>query len=173
MVAGMVFTWPSFCGNLFPCHSHPTDGTTFELSLSGVPQGLRAIYPTSIPAEAPAYMLSWAVGRYEQLDLGRTSAGTQVDVWFFPEHRADAVTGSRHLREAFDWLERTYGPYLYGDRVAGGARAPMEAWSITPSGTSRPTPWTVRTSRSTRRLTVGSAMASASAVGRIWCSPRV
>src|ERR1044071_8590731 len=30
---GSTVTWPYFCGNLFPCHSQPADGTTFTLAL--------------------------------------------------------------------------------------------------------------------------------------------
>jgi aminopeptidase N len=139
---GMVFTWPYYCGNLFPCHSHPTDGARFELELTGVSGGRRAVFPASIPSQAPAYMLAWAVGDYAFLDLGRTAAGTRVGVWYLPGHRDDAVSGSVHLRQAFDWLERTYGEYPYGDDVAGvevpwppGAYGGMEHhpyWHIAP-----------------------------------------
>ena len=119
MERGMVFTWPYYCGNLFPCHSHPSDGARFELSLTGVPEGETAIYPRSIPSEAPSYMVSWAIGRYSRLDLGTTSAGTRVGVWYLPGQQTAAERGSLHLRDIFDWLERTYGPYPYGDEVAG------------------------------------------------------
>nr|MBA2542142.1 hypothetical protein [Deltaproteobacteria bacterium] len=33
---GSTVIWPYFCGNLFPCHSKPADGTTFTLSLDNV-----------------------------------------------------------------------------------------------------------------------------------------
>ena len=35
----MTFTWPEFCGNFFPCVSHPRDGLRFTLDVTGVPEG--------------------------------------------------------------------------------------------------------------------------------------
>nr|MBA3540379.1 hypothetical protein [Deltaproteobacteria bacterium] len=55
---GSTVIWPYFCGNLFPCHSQPADGTTFTLALSGVPDGKTAVFPESIDTEAPPYMLA-------------------------------------------------------------------------------------------------------------------
>jgi hypothetical protein len=34
---GSTVIWPYHCGNLFPCHSNPADGTTFTLAIDGVP----------------------------------------------------------------------------------------------------------------------------------------
>ena len=34
MAEGVTLTWPTFCGNLFPCHSAPRDGVTFELAIT-------------------------------------------------------------------------------------------------------------------------------------------
>ncbi|MBW3535314.1 MAG: penicillin acylase family protein, partial [Gemmatimonadetes bacterium] len=45
---GSTVTWPYFCGNLFPCHSLPADGTTFTLALDGIPEGHAAVFPPSI-----------------------------------------------------------------------------------------------------------------------------
>ena len=80
--SGLTFTWPTFCGNLFPCKSDPSDGTSFALTLSNVPAGQVAVYPEKIAEEAPSYMLAWAVGDYTKLDLGQTSAGTRVSAWY-------------------------------------------------------------------------------------------
>ena len=58
LAGGSTVIWPYFCGNLFPCHSQPADGTTFTLALDGVPSGATAVYPPAIAAEAPPYMPS-------------------------------------------------------------------------------------------------------------------
>src|SRR5688572_27158850 len=42
---GSTVVWPYFCGNLFPCHSQPADGTKFTLAIDGVPSGKTAVYP--------------------------------------------------------------------------------------------------------------------------------
>ena len=34
---GYSLLWPYHCGNLFPCHSQPRDGTTLSLAVTGVP----------------------------------------------------------------------------------------------------------------------------------------
>lgn len=111
-------TWPSFCGNLFPCHSNPADGTTFELALSGVPEGETAIFPASIDADAPPYMLAWAVGNYECQGLGQTDAGTNVKVCWLPRGKTAALAGTANLVSVFDWFETVLGPYMYGNDVA-------------------------------------------------------
>lgn len=115
---GATFLWPNACGNLFPCSAKPDDGTTFELELRGVPEGLRAIHPTSISTPAPPYMLAFAVGDYEHRALGTTAAGTKVGVDYVSGSEDAALAGTEHLAAAFDWLERTYGPYAFGDEVA-------------------------------------------------------
>ncbi|MDB4952808.1 MAG: metallopeptidase [Myxococcales bacterium] len=114
---GFTFLWPYFCGNLFPCHSQPSDGTTFTLDVTGVPAGKTAVFPPAIPASAPAYQLAWSIDAYTQLDLGATTAGTQVSVWYRPNELTKAMTGTQHLVAAFDWLEKTLGPYRFGDHV--------------------------------------------------------
>ena len=114
---GYTLTWPYFCGNLFPCHSAPSDGTTFSLSLTGIPDGKVAIYPTSIPSAAPAYQLAWSMDAYTEIPLGTTTAGTSVSVWYQGGLAAKATTGSKHLVAAFDWLEQTIGPYRFGNHV--------------------------------------------------------
>jgi len=111
---GYTLDWPYYCGNIFPCHSQPSDGTTFSLELDNTPAGAQAIYPATIPAQAPAYQLAWAIDSYTQLDLGTTPAGTLISVWYRPGEMAAAMTGTQHLVAAFDWLESTLGPYRFG-----------------------------------------------------------
>lgn len=114
---GYTLIWPYFCGNLFPCHSRPDDGTTFSLELAGVPADKVAVYPEAIPGEAPAYQIAWAIGAYTQLDLGTTTAGTLVSMWHLPGEDANARAGGANLVAAFDWLEKTIGPYKFGNHV--------------------------------------------------------
>ena len=40
---GWTLDWPYYCGNVFPCHSQPSDGTTFSLDLQNVPDGKMAV----------------------------------------------------------------------------------------------------------------------------------
>lgn len=114
---GYTLVWPYFCGNLFPCHSAPADGTTFTLDLQGVPAGQTAVFPPEIPGEAPSYQIAWAIGDYTQLDLGTTTAGTLVSMWHLPNDATKAMTGGAHLVAAFDWFEQTIGPYRFGNHV--------------------------------------------------------
>lgn len=129
---GLTFLWPYFCGNLFPCKSDPADGLQLSMQLSAIPGG-QAVYPELIGADAPSYMLAWAVGDYTQLELGTTAAGTTVSVYYLPGEEQTARDGTANLAPAFDWLERTYGPYTFGSDVAsvsahwgGGAYGGME-----------------------------------------------
>ena len=115
---GSTVIWPYFCGNLFPCHSRPADGTRFTLALDGVPQGETAVYPAAIDAEAPPYMLAFATGAYGKQQLGTTSAGTTVSVYWLPGGKTKALAGTKHLAAIFDWYERTLGPYQFGSDVA-------------------------------------------------------
>jgi aminopeptidase N len=120
--AGWTLDWPYYCGNLFPCHSDPADGTRFTLALTGVPDGDTAVFPAAIPGPAPSYMLAWALGPYTRLDLGTTTAGTRVGVWYIGSREASsAAAGTAHLRDAFDWYERTLGPYRFGGDVGSVA----------------------------------------------------
>lgn len=114
---GTVLTWPYFCGNVFPCKSAPADGLTFELAVGGAPAGTSIVYPKSIAAEAPSYMAGWAVGDYATIDLGTTKHGRHVSVHHLPGEAAAASQGTAHLRQAFEWLEDTIGPYAFGDEV--------------------------------------------------------
>ena len=115
--AGFTFLWPYFCGNLFPCHSEPSDGTTLSLSLTGVPADQVAVYPTTMVAEAPAYQLAWSIDAYTELPLGATTAGTALSTWYRPAELAAAEAGTANLVAVFDWLERTIGPYRYGPKA--------------------------------------------------------
>jgi len=114
---GATFSWPYFCGNLFPCKSDPSDGLRFTLSLAGVPEGQRAVFPAEIPSDAPSYMLAWVVGDYQQLELGTTAAGTRISAFYLPGEQSVAEAGTANLVASFDWLERTYGAYLFGSEV--------------------------------------------------------
>ena len=71
-MAGYTLTWPYYCGNVFPCRSAPSDGTTFHLSVTGAATGV-PVYPAVIPEEAPPYMAAWIVGDFTRLDLGTTT----------------------------------------------------------------------------------------------------
>lgn len=111
---GYTLIWPYYCGNLFPCHSEPSDGTTFSLSLAGVPADKVAVYPATIPGEAPSYQIAWSIDAYTELPLGATTAGTQISVWYRTGEEANAMKGTAHLVAAFDWMEQTLGPYRFG-----------------------------------------------------------
>jgi len=115
---GSTVLWPYYCGNLFPCHSKPADGTTFTLALDGVPATKTAIYPETIDADAPSYMLAWAVGSYTKKELGTTAAGTKVSTAWLPGGETAALAGTKHLVQAFDWYEQNLGPYSFGHDVA-------------------------------------------------------
>jgi aminopeptidase N len=120
---GVTFTWPEYCGYLFPCRAAPSEGQTYSMRVTGVPEGAVAVYPEEIPMPAPAYMPAVALGPFERVDLGETTAGTRLSVWHGPGEAAAARTGTQRLVEAFDFLERTYGAYAYGAH-AGTVSAP-------------------------------------------------
>lgn len=113
----LSFLWPTFCGNLYPCNSNPAEGARFTMSVSGVGAGLTAIYPTNIPADAPAYMPAIAVGDFTELPLGTTTAGTELSVWYQPGQETAATAGTVNLRDVFEFLETTYGPYSFGAKA--------------------------------------------------------
>jgi hypothetical protein len=113
---GYTFLWPYYCGNLFPCHSQPRDGMAMTLAVTGVPAGKTAVFPAAI-AEAPSYQVAWSIDDYTELPLGTTTAGTQVSVWYRPNELATAQQGTANLVAAFDWLEKTIGPYRFGNKV--------------------------------------------------------
>jgi len=114
-----TYTWPRSCGNLFPCRSDPSEGSKFRLDLTGATSTL--IYASEIASEGPAYMLAWAHGDYERLDLGVTSAGTSVGMWYLPGGSTAAEAGGRVLIQAFDWLEQQIGTYRFGADVGAVA----------------------------------------------------
>jgi hypothetical protein len=127
--SGTSFTWPSYCGNLFPCHSDPSDGLRFTLHVNGIAPGLVGVYPPRIDADSPSFVLAFAVGDYLGLDLGRTAAGTQVTAWYLRGDDANARSGTGHLRQVIDFLEQSIGPYPYGGRTG-----PVEApWGNSPT----------------------------------------
>ncbi len=114
---GFTLTWPYFCGNLFPCHSNPADGTTFTAEVDNVPAGKTVVYPDSITI-APSYQFAWAYDAYTELPLGTTTNGTQISVFYRPGELPTAMAGTAHLVLAFDWLEQTLGPYRFGPKFA-------------------------------------------------------
>ncbi|HUS63824.1 MAG TPA: M1 family aminopeptidase [Kofleriaceae bacterium] len=113
---GVTFLWPTFCGNLYPCHSDPADGQSFAMTVTGA-GGATAIFPDEIPTDAPTYMPAVAVGDYTELELGTTTAGTAVSIWHLPGQAADAAAGGAHLVDVMDFYEETYGAYRFGDKV--------------------------------------------------------
>jgi len=114
MANGATLVWPYFCGNLFPCHSDPADGTTFSLEVKGTPAGLTTVVAPNIAVDAPSYQVAWATGEYASLDLGTTTAGTHLTTYYLPGGMAAAQKGSAPLRDIFQWYETTYGPYPFG-----------------------------------------------------------
>ena len=112
--AGFTFTWPAFCGNLFPCHSEPAQGQDLSLVVRNPPAGQRVVQPEAPLPASPAYQLAWAVGDYSDLDLGVTPGGTRLLASYLPGQRSQAQQGTRYLRAAFEWLEQTLGPYRFG-----------------------------------------------------------
>jgi aminopeptidase N len=113
---GYTLMWPYHCGNVFPCHSAPSDGTTFHLAVSGAASGM-AVYPAEIPGDAPSYMAAWIVGDFQKLDLGTTAAGTRVSMWHRASEASAAAAGGAHLRAAFEWMEQNLGAYRFGSEV--------------------------------------------------------
>ena len=113
---GFTLLWPYYCGNLFPCHSDPADGTTLSLEVTGVPAGKQAVYPAMV-SEAPSYQIAWSIDAYTELDLGTTEAGTQLSVWYRTGEQTNATNGSQHLRDVFDWYEKNIGPYRFGPKA--------------------------------------------------------
>lgn len=110
----LTFLWPQFCGNLFPCKSDPTDGLKFTMAVTGVPDGLTAVFPAEIPSDAPSYMPAIAAADFTKLELAPTTAGTKVSVWYLPGQDVEAASGTAHLSQVFDFYEKTYGPYSFG-----------------------------------------------------------
>src|SRR5262249_35022939 len=109
--SGVTFLWPYFCGNLFPCKSDPADGLTVTMHVTGVENGLTAVYPATIPGAAPSYQPAIAVGDYTKLELGTTSKGTKVSAWYLNTvagNDTDAMKGTARLRDVFDFYETTY-----------------------------------------------------------------
>lgn len=115
---GATLLWPYHCGNLFPCDPDPGDGFRLDLSVEGLAEGDVLVAPDEIPADGPPYMPAFAVGDYSYRSLGTTGAGTEVGVWTLPGVRQSTLLGATDLVAVFDWYETTYGPYLFGDRVA-------------------------------------------------------
>ena len=114
--AGYTLLWPYYCGNLFPCHSQPRDGTAMTLSLTGVPAGKTAVYPAAL-TEAPSYQIAWSIDTYTELPVGTTAAGTQISAWYRPNELPMAQAGTANLVKVFEWLETNIGPYRFGNKA--------------------------------------------------------
>jgi aminopeptidase N len=76
------------------------------------------VFPEAIDAEAPPYMLAWAVGAYARIELGTTTAGTTISTYHLPRGETAARAGTRNLVKVFDWYEQNIGPYSFGSDVA-------------------------------------------------------
>jgi aminopeptidase N len=87
------------------------------MQLRGVPDQKTPVYPKDIPAEAPAYTPAFVVGDYTKTELGSTPAGTRLVVWTRPGELEAMLDGTSHLVETFGFLEKTYGPYTFGDEA--------------------------------------------------------
>lgn len=113
---GVSFIWPNYCSNLFPCNPDLADGLTFTADISGVGDGLTAVYPKTTVGDGPTYMMGVSVGDYTRMDLGTTTAGTTVAAFYLPADDAVARTtrGTSHLVASYDYFEQTYGPYHFG-----------------------------------------------------------
>ena len=127
--SGYTFLWPYYCGNLFPCHSQPADGTTFSLDVHGVPAGKIAVFPAQISAAAPSYQIAWSIDAYTELPLGTTTAGTKISVFYGQGGLGNAQIGTADLVAAFDWFEKTLGPYRFGPKYSSvGVNWPRGAY---------------------------------------------
>ena len=115
---GYSFTWPYYCGNIFPCHSNPKQGSRYGLHIGGLPEGLQAVYPDSIQTDAPSYMVGFSVADYNYLGLGETDNGTEVGAYYRAEEYANVLRGTQYLRQVVNWYEQTLGDYLFGDKMA-------------------------------------------------------
>lgn len=116
---GVSFIWPDACGNLYPCNPNTNDGLTFGMDVSGVPTGRTSIYASDSVAEGPPYMLAFAVGEYEKLEVGVSQSGIEVAAWYLDgsDGLLDAQYGTAHMVESLDWMESVYGPYPFGSQV--------------------------------------------------------
>ncbi|HVK64141.1 MAG TPA: M1 family aminopeptidase [Polyangium sp.] len=114
MAKGSTLVWPYFCGNLFPCHSDPADGTTFTLTVTGTPQGMTTVYPSAIGIDAPSYQIAWATGSYTKLDVGTTFQGTKLVAYYLPGGGTDAQKGTADLVDIMNFYETMLGGYPFG-----------------------------------------------------------
>lgn len=113
-----TFTWPDRCGYLFPCNPAPGDGLTFELQMTGIPVGAMAVFPTSIPADAPPSMAAWAVGDYRYYRVGASASGIEVGFYSLPRGVDRGERSMAHVPRLVDWFEEHVGPYAFGDKIA-------------------------------------------------------
>jgi aminopeptidase N len=99
---------------LFPCNPDPSDGLRFTLVLTDTPAGAITVSGAAAQFDAPSYMIGWASGNYTKLELGRTSAGTELAVWHAQNNDMAAISGVQHLPAVFEYYETLLGPYPYG-----------------------------------------------------------
>ncbi len=114
MDTGATLTWPYWCGNLFPCRPHPSDGARFGVTVSGAAEGLVTISTADSVTDAPAYQLAWATGPYVRTELGVSVGGTAIAHHAPAEDLQNANAGTADLVAIFSWLEQTLGPYPFG-----------------------------------------------------------
>ncbi|MDI1446435.1 M1 family aminopeptidase [Polyangium sp. 6x1] len=130
MAKGSTLVWPYFCGNLFPCHSDPADGTTFDLTVTGTPAGMMTVYPSAIGIDAPSYQIAWATGSYTKLDIGTTFQGTRLVAHYLPGGGTDAQKGTEKLVDIMNFYETMLAGYPFG-----GEAGPIAAdWGPTAYG---------------------------------------
>ncbi|MDI3286887.1 M1 family aminopeptidase [Polyangium sp. 15x6] len=130
MAKGSTLVWPTFCGNLFPCHSDPADGTTFELTVTGTPAGMMTLYPPAIGIDVPSYQIAWATGSYTKLDIGTTFQGTHLVAYYLPGGGTDAQNGTAKLVDIMNFYETMLAGYPFG----GEAGAIAVDWGATAYG---------------------------------------
>ncbi|MBI3072874.1 MAG: hypothetical protein HYY84_12225 [Deltaproteobacteria bacterium] len=111
-----TYTWPYYCGNLFPCTMSPRFGSLYSMTLRNVPAGQTAIYPEGVVlGDPPSYMLAFAIGAYTTEPLGTTvPGGTTVNVYYLPGGKDDAIKGTKYLKNAFQYFENSLGTYRFG-----------------------------------------------------------
>ena len=116
---GLSFIWPDHCGNLYPCHPDTRDGIEFSVDVSGIPEGWVAIHAQDVVPEAPPYMPAIAIGDYTQMQVGTTTSGIEVLAWYLDGEAGatDAYLGVQNMVQSIDFMEETYGPYAFGDRI--------------------------------------------------------
>jgi aminopeptidase N len=112
--AGYTLTWLADCASLFPCHSDPADGLTWTLDVTAE----RAVITSDVESDAPSYMLAWRESNdHYAIDLGVSEGGVELVAYTTEALEPAMRVGTERLATMFTWLERTLGPYPFGDRA--------------------------------------------------------